>query len=279
MIPRAALLAVTVFASAALAQTATRLQLSRSDARIEIVNAGLASDGARSILDLGGCQVDATLSSFFFYAPAAEVVTTIDPVDASRTVVTARLVTVLRPERDEDTGDGEDVNEDETIVAQDATATFGRPPCAQDVVDAVPPTVRLTQGRTDVVGTSFRLEGGADEATLAGPIRLVRAPDGDAAEVRASADTLRFDVDAGRSTLVGNVVVEAEDRVSRADSLELDEDAGVAVLVGSPAVSTKGDDEVRGERLIYDLDTNDVVIEGSVSGTIAIGSDTPVSTE
>ena len=266
-----AIVGVTWLSGLAWAQTATRLELDRNDARIEIVNAGLAAEGARSILDLSGCQADPSISTFYFVAPNARVTMTIDPADASRTVVESRFVTVLRPEADT-SAEGDD-GDDETIVAQDATATFGRPPCAERITEADPPVVRLVQGRTEAVGRSFRLDGGEDVATLDGPIRLTRSAERDAAEVRATADLLRFDVDAGRSTLVGNVVVESDDRVSRAETLELDEDAGIAVLIGSPAVSRRGADEVSGDRLIYDLETNDVVIEGGVAGTIEIGSD------
>jgi len=68
-------------------------------------------------------------------------------------------------------------------------------------------------------------------------------------------------------------VVTSGERVSEADRLELDEAAGVALLTGSPAVSRRGGDEVRGNALRYDLETDEVVATGAVSATFEIQLD------
>ena len=128
----------------------------------------------------------------------------------------------------------------------------------------------LTQGRTTIDGARFFLDRGTDVATMDGPVTLLRAPEGAGEPVEADAAALTYDLEAGRSTLTGNVQVRSGERVSSADRLELDEEKGVAILDGSPAVSREGADEVRGTRLIYDLETNDVVVEGGVEATFEI---------
>lgn len=280
-------LAGLTIASVAMAQSATRLVLERSDATIEIVNAGRADQGARSILDLAGCVPGEEVRTNLFYAPVERVTTRIDDRDqegadgeaAEPAFVEAPLVIVQRPERggSDDAASGDDASsepsDDETLEALDATATFGRPPCLEQVDIADPPTVRLRQGRSDVVGARFFLDRGSDVATMDGPVSLARAPQGDGPSVEAQAEALRFDLGSGGSTLAGGVRVTAGDRVSEADELELDEEAGIAILRGDPAVSRVGRDEVRGRRLVYDLETNDVVVEGDVSASFEIGED------
>lgn len=272
-----ALLSVT---SWALAQSATRLVLERSDATIEIVNAGRADQGARSILDLAGCVEGDDASTNLFYAPVEGVTTRIDDRGqegeaGEATIVEAPLVIVVRPARGSSGEAGSEPRDDETLEALDATATFGRPPCLEELEPASPPTVLLRQGRTSVVGARFFLDRGSDVASMDGPVALTREPQGDGPPVEAEAESLRFDLESGGSTLTGNVRVTAGDRVSEADELELDEDAGIAILRGDPAVSRVGQDEVRGLVLIYDLETNDVVVEGGVSASFEIGGDTP----
>jgi len=253
----------------ALAQSATRLLLTRSDADIEIVNAGLASEGARSILRLSGCvEEDASLRSNLFYAPGGGVTARIARGEGEDAVVAAPLMIVLQPEVVE----GEvQVEDGETLEALDASTGFGRPPCLEEVVWASPPRVVLEQGRTTAVGARFFLDQGEDVATMDGPIALTRLPQGDGPTVEATAEGLRYDLEAGRSTLSGGVQVTAGSRVSEAEELELDEEAGVAILTGNPAVSRDGEDEVRGDRLVYDLETNDVVVEGRVRGSFNLG--------
>lgn len=257
------LAAMLLLAPAARAQTSTSLTLERSDATIELVNQGRAESGARTVLSVPGCVPDAPVRTSVFYAPEGGVTARIaqaDDAEDEATRVLAPLMTVLRPE-----GEGE---ENETLEAVDATATFEeRPACLAEVAPAETPAVRLEQGLTTVVGGRFFLDRGTDVATMDGPVTLQRAPEGDGPAVEAEAEGLRFDLDADRSTLTGDVRVRAGERISRAAELELDEAAGVAILRGDPAVSREGDDEVRGSRLVYDLETNDVVVQGAVSAS------------
>ena len=251
--------------SAAWGQSDTRLTLERSESTIEIVNAGRASDGARSILDLGGCvPEDPEALTSLFYAPASAVTATIRQEDGSEAVVRAPLVRLVRP------ADG---NEEEVLEALDATVTFGRPPCLNEVSEAEAPEVVLTQGRTRALGSVFRLDAASDVATLSGPIDLLRRPEGDGLPVNATSDALEHDLASGRSTLTGDVQAVQGERVSQADRLELNEAASEAILTGDPAVSTVGADEVRGAVLRYDLDRNDLVAEGGVTGVFDVATE------
>lgn len=270
--------------SAALAQSSNTLTLHRSEASIRLVNTGRADQGARTLLNLPDCVADEELRSSVFYAPGGGVTANIAQDEGGEeTVVHAPLMVVLEPgdapadgasggaaasaDPEASAGDTPAGNE-ATLEALDATASFpGRPPCPEEIEEAAEPGVRLEQGRTTVVGGRFFLDRETDVATMDGPVALTRTPDGDAATVEARADALRFDLEADRSTLTGGVTVQAGERVSEADELELDEAAGLAVLRGSPAVSRQGSDEIRGERLLYDLETNDVTVEGNVSAT------------
>lgn len=292
-------------AASALAQTSSTLTLQRSDATIQLVNTGRADQGARTLLNVGGCGPEGDARTSVFYAPEGGVTASIVPTDGDEdTVVHAPLMTVLEPEAttepaggggdpappeadgggeggtredmqdaiqdavQDDTAGGGEGGDEATLEALDATATFpGRPPCPEVADAAADPGVRLVQGRTSVVGGRFFLDRESDVATMDGPVALTRAPDGDGPTVEAQAEALRFDLEADRSTLTGDVTVQAGDRVSEADELELDEGAGLAILRGSPAVSREGGDVVRGDRLLYDLETNDVTVEGGVSAT------------
>lgn len=239
------------------------MTLQRSDATLTIVNEGRAADGARSVLNLAGCVPDEPLVTSLFYAPEAGVTTRIQSSESdSVSLVRAPLVIVTRPEEGGD--------EQETLEARDATTEFGRPPCLENTEAADPPEVSLEQGRTTVTGARFFLDREDDVASMDGPVTLNRAGEDDAPPLEADADGMDFDLDTDRTTLTGNVEVRSEDRVSRSDTLELDEPAGVAVLRGDPATSTQDGDEVQGSTLIYDLETNDVVVEGGVSGSFQL---------
>src|SRR5690606_2903292 len=108
-----------------------------------------------------------------------------------------------------------------------------------------------------------------DIGRMDGPVRLTREPEGEGGEpLVATASAMSFAVGEQRATLTGNVEVVSEERVTSGESLELDEEAGTAVLTGSPARSVKGSDVLEGDRLLYYLDSDDVVVIGNVSGEL-----------
>ena len=255
-----ALVLVTVSAfAAAQGGTATTVTVERGERLITVVQRALAVDGARSILNNPNCEAGVR-TNLFFGPPPGFVETTID---ASR--LTSAIALVRVP-------DGDD---DETIELLPGRAVIDRPGCleaveASDDVDAL---VTLEQGRTTVTGARFFLEQDTDVARMDGPVALARSSEDGTVTLEASAGTLLLDVKTEVATLEGDVVVTSDDRVSRADRLELDEVAGVALLTGDPAVSTRGDEKVRGRTLRYDLETDDVVAIGAVGATFEIDLD------
>jgi lipopolysaccharide export system protein LptA len=175
----------------------------------------------------------------------------------------------------DDASDPSDADDEETVELYGGRVTFDRPGCIAEVDadDARP--VELRQGRTTVLGGRFFLDRGTDVATMDGPVTLTRAPveGDDRPPLEATAGEMTFDVEREQATLIGGVVVTSGERVSEADRLELDEAAGVALLTGSPAVSRRGADEVRGNALRYDLETDEVVATGAVSATFEVELD------
>lgn len=251
-------------AAVAPAQGFPRLTVERESGTIVIENRSPRSEGARSFPTLGRCEEGVDVS--YFYGPTGDgVVTRLD----EETTVRATWVLSRRPqERPDDEGPA---GEQDTVEWRDGEAVFAeRPPCLEEFRPAEDPRVLLSQGRTEVAGSRLFLDQGADVAVMDGPVALERAPDGDAEALVATAETLRYDLETERSVLTGGVRVEQGGRVSEADELELDEAAGVAVLRGSPARSTEGQDVVEGRVLRYFLDTNDVVVEGGVRGTLEV---------
>jgi len=246
-------------AAGALAQggTATTVTVERGERVITVVQRALAADGARSILNNPNCE-DSVRTHLFVGPPPGFVETTIDA-----TRLTSAIAIVRVPDGDED----------ETIELLPGQATIDRPGCLEAVDDADAEPVTLEQGRTTVTGIRFFLEQDTDLARMDGPIALSRASDDGAVTLEATAGVLLLDVKTEVATLEGDVVVTSDDRVSRADRLELDESAGIALLTGDPAVSRRGDEEVRGRTLRYDLETDDVIAIGAVGATFEIDLD------
>jgi hypothetical protein len=273
------------------AQTATTFTLKRDDTELVITNRALASEGARSIGNNRNCEEGVRLT--VVYGPAPGRVET----QVEDSLLTSHLAIIRTPEGAAE-GEGQ-----ETLELRDATVTFDRPGCPQEIVDAGSPQVSLVQGRTTVTGTRFFLEREEDVGILDGPVRLVRAargadgdgstasgataaadgsdaaagaagPDGAGAssgtDLVAEADAMRFAIGEQRATLSGNVRVTSDERVTSGDTLELDEEAGIAVLTGAPARSTRGSDVIEGNRLLYYLDTDDVVVLGNVQGELDV---------
>ncbi len=237
--------------------TATRVTVERGERTITVVQRALASDGARSILNNPNCEPEVR-TNLFVGPPPGFVETTIE---ASR--LTSSIALVRVPDGDED----------ETIELLPGRASIDRPGCLEAVDDEDAEPVVLEQGRTLVTGSRFWLEQDTDVAQMDGPVALTRRSEDGAVTLEASADALLLDVRTEVATLAGGVVVTSDERVSRADRLELDEAAGVALLTGDPAVSVRGEEEVRGRELRYDLETDDVIAIGAVGARFEIDLD------
>jgi lipopolysaccharide export system protein LptA len=251
-------------AAFALAQGLPTVTVERSDRTIVVEQRTTGAEGARTVLANRNCE-EGVLTNVFFGPVPGYVVTRFDASE-----LTSQLAIVRVPQRA--VGDEPDAapEDQETIELLGGTATFDRPGCLEVVDPEGARPVELVQGRTTVRGARFFLDRGTDVATMDGPIDLTRRAEGDGPALEASADALEFDVSDERATLTGTVTITSGDRVSTADRLELDEDAGIAILAGSPAISRRGADEVRGDVLRYDLETDDVVVVGNVSATFEV---------
>ncbi len=252
----AATAAVAPTFAAAQAGTATTVTVARGERTITVVQRALAVDGARSILNNPNCEAEHN-THLFVGPPPGFVETTIEA-----TRLTSSIARIRVPAE----------GGDETIELLQGAATVDRPGCLEAVDDRDAEPVMLEQGRTVVYGTRFFLEQDSDLAQLDGPVALTRQSEG-GVTLEASANSLVLDVRTEAATLHGDVVVTSAERVTRADRLELDEQAGIALLTGAPAISVRGDEEVRGSVLRYDLETDEVVAIGAVGARFDIELD------
>lgn len=163
-------------------------------------------------------------------------------------------------------------NDDEsTIEMLDARLVFDeRPPCIQSVQHSEQQRVRLTQGSATILGTKFFLNRETRMAEVHGPILVERPLVEEPGTLTITADHLQYDLENEVSILSGDVLVTSPNRTSEAEKLVLDEENGVATLTGSPARSVEGRSSVEGERLLYYLDSGDVVVLGGLKGVLEI---------
>ncbi len=291
-------------APAALAQTESQVTLTRKDTTIVVTLKAQYADGARFIGNNPNCQ--SGMRQTLLYGPDPGYV---DTRVGNDTELRSNVAIVLTPEATGSgttaagaagsgaaggnapgsgaSGSGASgatasgatapgastttaAGEDQTLELYDGTVTLDRPGCIDTEQRTQQPSVTMVQGRTTVKGTRFFLDQGSDTGTMDGPIELVRAAAGDSPSLTATADSMQFDTQTRHATLLGDVKVTSENRVTTADSLQLDEAAGVALLAGSPAKSTKGKDVLEGSRLRYYLNNNDVVVLGKVHGDLEV---------
>ncbi len=253
-----AALALALAAWAA-AQAVTTFTVRRDDAELVISNRALAAEGARSIGNNANCEEGLRMTIVYGPAPG-HVETRVE--DA---VLTSHLALVRTPVGAEE-GAGQ-----ETLELTGSSVTFSRPGCVEEETPSDDPAVTLVQGRTTVVGSRFFLDREEDVGEMDGPISLSREPDAPGgAPLTATSRSMSFAVNEQTATLRGGVQVTSEDRTTTGDTLELDEEAGIAVLTGSPARSVRGSDVLEGSRLLYYLDSDDVVVVGNVAGELEV---------
>jgi lipopolysaccharide export system protein LptA len=140
--------------------------------------------------------------------------------------------------------------------------------CVVEVkADPKPGTVFVEQGKTKLTGSRLDYTEETGIAVIQGPIVFERPQDkGDT--LRGASEKITVDVDNEKTFLEGKVTLESKCRSSSADKVEYDDTKNLAVLFGNPAISRSkdGKDEIKGERLEYDLDTNDVVVSAKGDG-------------
>jgi len=284
---------IVVGAALALAQGLPTVTVTRGERTIVIAQRTAGADGARTVLANRNCE-EGVLTNVFFGPVAGYVETAFEETVLLSQVAVVRVpreraaadpdAAPADPTRSDggaspsaaagpgDADETEATGDEETVELYGGRVTFDRPGCVAEIDAGDARPVELRQGRTTVLADRFFLDRGTDVATLDGPIALSRAPaeGDDRPPLEATADEMTFDVERERATLIGSVVVTSGERVSEADRLELDEAAGVALLTGAPAVSRRGADEVRGNALRYDLETDEVVATGAVSATFEV---------
>lgn len=255
---RAALIVPLAAAGLVLAQTNTTFTILRDTTEMIVTNLARAADGARTIGNNSNCSPGDRTTIVYGPTPG-HVETRVE--DA---ILTSQLAIITTP-------DSAQANAgEETLELSGDSVTFSRPGCIDERTPSPTPAVTLVQGKTTVVGTSFFLDRETDLGEMTGPIALERTAEAGASPLQATADALEFAVGDQRATLTGTVIVTDDDRTTTGDRLEIDEEAGTAVLTGNPARSVKGEDVLTGNRLLYYLDSNDVVVFGNVSGEINV---------
>lgn len=234
-------------------------QLTREQRVILVQQFAPQAEGGQFRTNVPNCEPDLRLSTVYAPRPFAVVTQVAD------TSIISQVVLARSPEGDDAAG--------ETLTMFGGSVAVDDRFCPGDEERSLAEDVYIVQGSTLVSGTELLYDNATGLADLTGPVRLLRQAQNEGPEITASSDALTYDVETELSTLTGDVIVRSAERTSYADSLVLDEEAGLAVLLGSPARSVQDEDEIRGNRLLYYLDTDDVVVEGAVSGTIELELD------
>lgn len=251
--------ALMALAALAAAQTVSRFTVKRDDTELVISNLARAADGARSIGNNANCVEGQRMTIVYGPAPG-HVETRVE--DA---VITSSLAVVSTPV------DAEEEEGQDTLELTDVAVEFNRPGCIEESTPAENPAVTLVQGRTTVVGSRFFLDRDEDVGVMNGPIALTRVAEVEGEDpLTATSTGMTFAVNEQRATLTGDVRVTSEERVTTGETLVLDEEAGTAVLTGAPARSVRGEDVLEGSRLLYYLDSDDVVVLGNVAGELDV---------
>lgn len=175
-----------------------------------------------------------------------------------KNIIRAPLITATKESR----GDGQ-------LKAVNGSAKILNPETCEIELkpDPKPNTVFVEQGKTKLSGSSLIYSQESGIGVIAGPITFAR-PQAGGNILRGSSEKITVDVDNEKTFLEGNVKLESKCRSSIADRVEYDDRENLAILYGNPAISKRldGSDEIKADRLEYNLETNDVVLNGSISG-------------
>ncbi|PYE55930.1 LptA/OstA family protein [Deinococcus yavapaiensis] len=123
--------------------------------------------------------------------------------------------------------------------------------------------VQVTQGKTKLGGSKLVYDESDGIARVEGPIAFERDT------LRGKSDRIEVDVEKETTTLVGNVELRDGNRVSKAARVEYDDAKSVAVLRGTidaPAESSTPKETIRAQTIRYNLDTEEIVVQGRISG-------------
>jgi lipopolysaccharide export system protein LptA len=138
--------------------------------------------------------------------------------------------------------------------------------------DPKPGTVFVEQGKTKLTGSRLDYSQETGIAVIAGPITFERPQKND--KLTGTSEKITVNVDEEKTFLEGTVVLKSKCRTSQANKVEYNDKRNLAILFGSPAISIQTDPsgkqvgEVRGERIEYNLETNDVIVTfGNAKGS------------
>lgn len=129
-----------------------------------------------------------------------------------------------------------------------------------------PRAVELQQGKSRAWGSRLDFDSESGDARVLGPIELERSGE---KPLQGSAQSMIYNVDDEILRLFGEVSLVQDGRTTTADSAVIREKDRVAYLFGSkdrPVRSQNRDGFVEGARLLYNLDTGDVVVLEGVRG-------------
>jgi lipopolysaccharide export system protein LptA len=129
-----------------------------------------------------------------------------------------------------------------------------------------PRAVEVQQGKSKAWGSRLDYDNESGDARVAGPIELERSGD---KPLQGSAQRMIYNVDDEILRLFGGVRLVQDGRTSTAESAVVREKDRVAYLYGSkdkPVRSQNKDGFVEGTKVLYNLDTSDVVVLEGVKG-------------
>lgn len=195
-------------------------------------------------------------------------------IDKNLIRVPLAVVTQQQPKEGQEGSDGRVEASAGTARFLDAAPEGARERLLRCGVEAspkpAPDTVFVTQGKTSLQGQKLLYDETDGIARIDGPITFKRPNETD--PLSGTSQRIEVDVDAEKTTLVGNVVLNSEGgRVSRAARVEYDDTRNLARLIGTPeqpAESVKGGDKLTAGTILYDLDRNEVYAVKPEGGTI-----------
>jgi len=129
-----------------------------------------------------------------------------------------------------------------------------------------PRAVEVQQGKSKAWGSRLDYDNESGNALVAGPVELERAGE---KPLQGSAERMVYNVDDEALTLFGAIRLVQDGRTSTAQGALVREKDRIAFLYGSkdrPVRSQNKDGFVEGTRVLYNLDTGDVVVLEGVKG-------------
>ncbi|MDW8425822.1 MAG: DUF5666 domain-containing protein [Meiothermus sp.] len=129
-----------------------------------------------------------------------------------------------------------------------------------------PRAVEVQQGQSKAWGSRLEYDNNSGDARVAGPIELERSGD---KPLKGSSERMIYNVDDEILRLFGGVKLVQDGRTSTAQSAVVREKDRVAYLYGSrdkPVRSQNKDGFVEGTKVLYNLDSGDVVVLEGVRG-------------